>query len=275
MIKDSFALDRELLKFPKIDCHSHIREKNGKLDTKWLEEYLQDVADLGIKQICVSIIFRGIGSQTAKPQVMALANKVVVDTVKKYKGRVMGYVFVHAGYYKWSVDQMNRYLDIPGMIGIKLYHQYFFNDPAVVTLIEVAAQKNALVLLHQGKAMDPDTYKKQPLLSDGYHIAELARQVPEAKLICGHIAGGGDWEWTIKAISDTPSVYADTSASVVDYGLIDFAARELGVDRLLFATDLSEEEGVGKILGTRLSKADKKAIFSGNFKKLLKELNNS
>ena len=34
----------------------------------------------------------------------------------------------------------------------------------------------------------------QPHISDGGHLAELARRYPEGKLICAHVCGGGDWE---------------------------------------------------------------------------------
>ena len=56
--------------------------------------------------------------------------------------------------------------------------------------------------------------EEQPRISDGGHLAELARRYPEAKLICGHICGGGDWEWTIKALRHAPTVFLDTSGSV-------------------------------------------------------------
>ena len=103
-------------------------------------------------------------------------------------------------------------------------------------------------------------------------MASLAEQVPEARLIAGHIGGGGDWEWTIKAVRDAGTVYFDTSGTVIDAGMVDFAVSELGVDRLLFATDMSLPEGVGKILAARLSDSARKKIFAGNAERLLKEI---
>jgi len=272
MLKTKISLDTELLQWPKIDAHSHTWLKGGKLNTQELESILEDCQILGIKKICISIPFTGIASKCKGPDVISSANDVVIKAIGKYPGKVLGYAFIHPGYHEWAQKEMQRCLAVDGMIGIKLYHQYFFNDPVVVSIVASAAQKNALILLHQGKVTDDRSKKTEPLISDGFHIAELAKQVPAAKIICGHILGGGDWEWTTKALKDSPSVYIDTSGSVIDDGAVEFVAEQIGTDRMLFATDLSIEEGVGKILGANISKDAKKAIFYGNFNNLLKKV---
>lgn len=268
MLNTKFKLDTELMQYPKIDVHSHIKAKDGKLCKDQLEILIEDCQVLGIDRICVSIPLTGIGSEAPGPDVISKTNDIVIEAIQKYPGKLFAYAYLHPGYAKHAEKEMTRCMAIDEMIGIKLYHQYFFNDPVVVSCVESAAEKNAFILLHQGKVMDARSHQVEPLCSDGYHIAELARKVPTAKIICGHILGGGDWEWTIKALKDTPSVYVDTSGSVIDAGTIEMAVDQLGPERLFFATDLSIEEGVGKILSANISKEDKKAIFSDNFNSL-------
>ena len=270
MFETKLSLDMELVNYPKIDAHAHIRYKNGKLLEDDLQVMLEDYEEMGVKKTCVSIPYKGIGSECVGPDAISEANDVVADVIARYPDKVMGYAFVHCGYADHAHKELERCMAIDGMIGIKLYHQYFFNDPVVTPVIEAAAEKNALILLHQGKVMDDITKKRQPLISDGYHIAELARKVPNAKIICGHIIGGGDWEWSTKALKDVPSVYVDTSGSVIDAGAMEFVARILGPKRMLFATDMSYEEGMGKMLSADIAKEDKKAIFYDNFNNLLK-----
>jgi len=53
-------------------------------------------------------------------------------------------------------------------------------------------------------------------------------------------------EWTIKALRHAPNVYLDTSGSVIDEGIVEMAARDLGVDRLLFGCDMSMTAGVAR-----------------------------
>jgi predicted TIM-barrel fold metal-dependent hydrolase len=56
--------------------------------------------------------------------------------------------------------------------------------------------------------------------------------------------------------------------------MIDMAVQYLGVDRLLFATDLNYETGVGKIMWADLDEVARKKIFFDNFNNLLRKAGN-
>ncbi len=88
-------------------------------------------------------------------------------------------------------------------------------------------------------------------------------------LICAHISGGGDWEWTAKALRHAPNVMLDMSGSATDYGSVDMAVDVAGVERIVFGTDSSMTACVGKIRGANLSPQDKEMIMGGNMKRLL------
>ncbi len=49
--------------------------------------------------------------------------------------------------------------------------------------------------------------------------------------------GGGDWKYMCKKLREAPSAYVDTSGSVTDEGMFEFAVKQLGAGRMLFATD--------------------------------------
>jgi hypothetical protein len=82
---------------------------------------------------------------------------------------------------------------------------------------------------------EPTVHWQPACRAFGGHLAEVAGRFPETMLICAHICGGGDWEWTVKALRNAPSVYLDTSGSVIDEGTVEFAVRTLGAGRVLFA----------------------------------------
>jgi len=264
------GLDPALMRCPKIDVHTHIGLALEPAGRERIEEYIAASRSLGIGPMWISRPFLGIGSAVSGPEAMAEANRLVAEAVRSYPRDLRGYLFAHAGHLSWSVGQMDRWLAEPGIVGVKLYHQYLYDDPAVVALVREAARRNAIVLLHQGKPTTEEGRRSQPLLSDGTHIARLAEAVPRAILLAGHIGGGGDWEWVVKALRDSPTVRLDTSGSVCAAGMIEYAVSVLGAERLLFATDMCIEEGVGKILGARIGDAEKRAIFHGNAEAMLR-----
>ena len=248
----------------RIDCHMHV---NGK-ERRWGwddNDLIIEAADrLGIDQLCCSIpMTRGMPTM----EEVRACNDGVLEAMQRYSGRILGYCYICPGYAE-SLDEIDRCLD-KGMIGIKLYNQYKIWDPAVYPTIEKAIKETVPILEHAGYPTSPERWAEQPNMSHAGDFVRAARLYPEAMLIEGHIGGGGDWEWAIKQLRQAPSVYLDTSGSVIDAGMIDTAARELGVERLLFGTDMTMEGGVGKILAADLTKAQKEQVFWKNMKKIL------
>ena len=166
------------------------------------------------------------------------------------------------------MDEIDRCLG-QGMIGIKLYNQYKLWDPAVHPVIEKAIEARVPILEHAGYPTTAEEWARQPRMSHAGDFVQAARLYPEAVFIEGHLGGGGDWEWATKQLRDAPSVYLDTSGSVVDAGMVEFAAAELGVERLLFGTDMTMEGGVGKVAGARLAPAAKERVFWRNMQGIL------
>ncbi len=249
----------------KIDAHMHVvgRHFRPAFDNRAIIE----AADaLGIDQLCCSVpITRGAPT----PDQVRECNDDVLAAMREFPDRILGYCFLNPGYSREAIEEMNRCIEGEGMMGVKLYNQYFASEPVVFPIVERAIELGVPILHHAGKVCDAATRAAQPRLSNGEHLAELGRRYPEAMLILGHIGGGGDWEWAVKAVRGVPNVYADTSGSVVDMGMIELAAKELGAERLLFATDMTMEGGVGKILDADLTDEQREQIFYKNMKAIL------
>jgi predicted TIM-barrel fold metal-dependent hydrolase len=248
-----------------IDCHAHLHHHSRKT---WEDDdrRLIAVADrLGIDQLCCSIL---TPRRPATPEGFRQCNAWLAEAIQRHPGRVLGYAYVNPGYPREATDEVRRCVEERGFIGIKLYNEHRATDPIVFPIIERAIELRVPVLHHAGHLhyfLD-----SQPNISDGGHLAELSRRYPEAMLICAHICGGGDWEWTIKALRHSPSVYLDTSGSVIDDGVIEMAVRVLGVDRLLFGCDMSMTAGVGRIRSAERSAADRVQVLGGNMQAILR-----
>lgn len=247
-----------------IDAHAHLYHHGG---TGWSagERKVIDAADkLGIDQLCCSIL---PPQRPATPESSRECNQWVAEAMRRFPGRILGYCFVNPGYMKEARDEIRRCVEERGFIGVKLYNDYRATEPVVFPLVELAIELRIPILHHAGHVMWLS--QAQPRISDGGHFAELARRYPEAMLICAHICGGGDWEWTIKALRNAPSVFLDTSGSVADEGVVEMAVRTLGADRLLFACDMSMTASVGRIRGAEISEVDRRKILGGNMQRIL------
>lgn len=253
----------------RIDVHNHVWQAGGgqttgscgALDVGHAERLLAKGEKLGIDCFCVST---PLTSDAPTPEEVRAANNAVLEAMR-ISDRFLGFCFLNPGDVAEALKEIERCVVEGGMMGIKLYNQYFVCDPAQRPVMERAAELGVPVLMHAGKVTDTETRKRQPRLSHAGHFLKAAEMFPETTLIQGHIGGGGDWEWNLRVLEEAPSnVYIDTSGSVIDTGIVDRTVATLGVDRVLFATDGILEEGIGKLLDADLDEGDRARIFAGN-----------
>ncbi|MGI5817512.1 MAG: amidohydrolase family protein [Armatimonadota bacterium] len=247
-----------------IDAHAHLTWRGAGRDWEERDRSLIDAADrLGIDQLACSNL---CPSRPAVPKDFRQGNEWVLHSMREYPDRILGYCYVNPGWVREAAEEVLRRVD-QGFIGVKLYNEYPCNEPVVFPLVELCIELGVPILHHAGHSHY--YVAAQPRMSGGVEIAELANRYPEATIICGHIGGGGDWEWQIKALRSAPSAYADTSGSVVDEGMIEMAVEVMGAERVLFACDMSMTAGVGKIRGAQVSDEQKEMILGGNFQRIL------
>ena len=252
----------------KIDCHMHVNGKTRKWGWGDNDKIIDAADKLGIDKLCCSI---PITSGMPSHEEAQACNDDVLEAMNRYPDRILGYCFVNPVHQKESLEEIERCILEHGMMGIKLYNQFKCSDPIVYPVVGKAIELSVPILEHAGYVTDPEQAAKQPNLSNARDFAALAAEYPEAILIEAHLGGGGDWEWTIKALRHSPSVYLDTSGSVIDEGMIEMAVRELGAERLLFGTDMTMEGGVGKILSADITEEQREMIFWKNMTGILEQ----
>lgn len=252
----------------KLDAHNHIFGLGPRPNANWAEvEALVTAADLlGIDRLyCSRPVTGGV---LADIDVVRESNNAVLAAMQRYPERIGGYCFVQPGNGPAALDEIDRCIDA-GMIGVKLYNQFKYTDAAVFPIAEKCIRRRIPFLGHSAYLTDPRTAALQPKTSHALDFGALAGRYPELLLILGHINGGGDWEWAIKALRECPNVFLDTSGSVLEDDTIGRCVRELGAQRVLFATDATLEGGVGKILSAELTPAQREDVFWRNFQKIL------
>jgi predicted TIM-barrel fold metal-dependent hydrolase len=252
----------------KFDAHNHVFAAVHRPNADWsqVEATVEAAEVLGIEKLCCSHPITA--GALVGIEVVRDANDSVIAAMKRYPKQIAGYCFVQPGNGAAALDEIERCLEA-GMIGVKLYNQFRFSDPVVFPIAEKCIQRRIPFLGHSAHLTDSRALALQPKTSDALDFCALSRRYPELLLILGHLNGGGDWEWAIKALRDCPNVYVDTSGSVLEDDAIGQCVRELGHRRVLFATDMTMEGGVGKILSADLTTAQCEDIFWRNLQRLL------
>ena len=255
-------LRRPLPKRKVIDCHAHLNHHSRSTWEADDRKLIEAADKLGIDQLCCSTL---TPRRPATADAFRECNRWTADGMRRFPGRVLGYCYVNPGYGREALEEIHRCVEDRGFIGIKLYNEHTCTEPVVFPIVELAIELGVPILQHASHSHY--FVEDQPRLSDGAHLAELAGRYQEAMLICAHISGGGDWEWTIKALRHAPNVLLDTSGTDAD--TVDMAVAVVGVDRVVFGCDSSMTAGVGKIRGATLDAQDKAKILGGNMARLL------
>jgi predicted TIM-barrel fold metal-dependent hydrolase len=228
-----------------------------------------DAADrLEIDQLACSIPITG--GRWATPAEVRECNDGTLAAMRRYPDRILGYCFLNPGHAREALEELDRCVVREGMIGVKLYNQYKINDPVVFPVIERSIELGVPILSHAGRLVRQEDIAQQPLCSHAGDFVDVGCRYPEAMIIHGHIAGGGDWQWTLKVLREAPtSIYLDTSGSVMDNGLLERCVRDFGEERLLFATDMTMEGGVARVRDAQITEGQREKIFFRNFQAIL------
>lgn len=210
------------------------------------------------------------------PDQFRAANDEMIALMEKYPGKVIGQMTLNPKYTRESLVEIDRCID-QGMVGTRLYYQVKINDPRYFPVIEKLADLKMIIFVHGEAQLGVGGYEmkydigRPPTISRPEDFVEAAIRYPEAMFQFAHIGGGSDWEYMCKCFADYPNIYVDTGGSNNAAGLIDFAVKLLGEDRLFFGTDNSYFQGVGKILAAELTEQQKEKLFFGNYNAVLKK----
>ncbi len=257
----SYDITDEVRKFRKIDAYC-TAEPNMEIADK-----------LGIDRMFVGKPMRWLDWT---PEEFRAANDEMIALMQKYPGRLIGQISVNPLFRKESLEEIDRCVD-RGMVGSRLYYQAKINDPVYYPIIEKFAELQMIIFIHGEAEIGVGGYRmkydvgRPPTISVPEDFAEAAERFPEAIFQFAHIGGGGDWEYMCKAFREFPNIYVDVGGSNNEEGMVDFAVECLGEDRVLFGTDNSYYQGVGKIISANLTDRQKQKIFFDNYNAILKK----
>lgn len=245
------------------DGHVHLAGVTGTIEAR-TDALLAHADRLGIERL---VIFLGtIGPHDPKPDEVRQRNDEVLKAIAHAPDRILGFVYLSPKFQKESIEEIERCVRDGPMLGIKLWVAMRCQGPELDPIAERAAELKAPILQH--------TFFRRggnlPGESDPSHLTSLAARHPAVSFICAHT--GADWELGIRAIRDTPNVFAETGGFDPCAGMAEMAVRELGADRLVFGSDAggrSFGSQLAKVISADLTEDQRRLILSENLRRIL------
>ena len=243
-----------------VDVHAHFyHQRTPRAD--WRERNESRItagARIGISVHVASILGSfGLTSPTyfPSPRDVTGGNDALLALQRTHPDRIRGYVCVNPNYGAHARAEIVRCLDA-GLIGIKLAASRRADDPLLDPIAALALQRRVPILHHIWQHRRRDWPGQEA--SDATELCTLARRHPDVAFILAHISGGGDWLHSLHAVTDVPNVYVDLSGSGVDGGMLEACIASVGVNRLLWGSDITMDTGWAKLryLETFLSEDD-------------------
>lgn len=192
-------------------------------------------------------------------------NQMVLNAVRAFPGRFLGYVVANPYEAEDMENTLNRYLDEPGMVAIKLHPElhddYPMIGPRYEPMWKVAAERKVPVLFH--------TYFGGDTLED---IARLAEKYPQTPLLVGHELQDKSLEAMAELANSFPNIYVDLSVPEI-YGVTEFFYEALDdIRKLIFGTDFPWGNchfRVAAVIYARIPENAKRKIMGENIAELL------
>lgn len=217
----------------------------------------------------------GFMRQTQEDTAAGIANDFAV--LETWKHRMSGLCRIEPERVDDTLEHMNRCIRHGPCIGFKTggYHQGPFTvaHPNYDPIIRLAAELDAVIYIHSVFQVggNPRRYDGGNAVAESNprDVAALAARFPDVKMICGH--QGTEWELGVRQIRPHKNVYLEFSGWPPESGSVDFAVKELGIDRIVWgchAPSRSFSNALSQVYDANLTTAQRKLIFGTNLRKI-------
>ncbi|MBE6368546.1 MAG: hypothetical protein E7056_00100 [Lentisphaerae bacterium] len=231
-----------------IDCHVHPRPGQGYEAA--LQHFLQHMIAHGIERMIASDL-GDIWPEFPDSATLAAANDRLRKAALESNGRLEYLVYISPVLDDWEAEFDKHIADACGVklwISLRRAGETF---ERAIAVLRKAASLNKAVLIHSFDRTD--ALRNGEVGGDG--IIELARAVPECRIVAAHMCG--NWRRAVARAEKFPeNVYFDISGGYPERGSVRKFVDVFGCKRVLFGSDAP-----GRSFGSQLSKLD----FTGQF----------
>jgi predicted TIM-barrel fold metal-dependent hydrolase len=246
-----------------IDIHCHPpRRGNGSV-----ERMIELARRCGIDKLCM---LGRVGEHGYDPSIESIraSNSETLADVRAHPDALIGMAYLNPRHPSSFLEEEAQRCIVEGpMRGIKLWVAVNARDPAMDPVMALAERLAVPVLHHAWYKTVSHAFNE----STPADIANLARRFPRVHIIMAHLSGCN--YRGVADVRDCPNVYMDTSGSQPEAGIVEYAVKALGANRLVFGSDVTGRDfscQLGRILGADLTAQEREQILGGNAARLLR-----
>lgn len=243
--------------WPAVDMHGHTDCK----DPASRDRLAAAAAEMGVRHILLLGDVVAFGYHPTPEQIRFINDATIAD-VKARPDLYRGLCHVNPeNPPDFLVEEIERCVKGGGLSGVKLEATVICTDKRMDPIMETARRMGVFVLHHAWYQATRTTEGE----STPADIADLASRFPDVPIQMAHLGGA-----RVRGVLDIrpyPNIWVDTSGSQPMGELIEYAVRMLGADRIVYGSDVPGRDfsaQLGRVLGARISDADKRKILFEN-----------
>ena len=250
-----------------IDIHTHLATPGTQPDPKEMDIMIRLARRHGVERAVALGNLIGVGGPNPTQDDIRTINENSLNAVKAHPDFFIGFCYLNPEHPpEFSLGEIERCVVTGGMKGIKFWIAVKAPDKRHDPLMRRIEELGIPVLYHAWyKQTEQGTNESTPA-----EVADLARRFPKVSIVMAHLTG--DAERGVLDILACPNVLIDTSGGQPEAGLVEYAVRRLGAERVIYGSDWPIRDfgvQVGRVLGARLTEAQNNLIFRANAERII------
>jgi predicted TIM-barrel fold metal-dependent hydrolase len=248
-----------------IDAHAHIAHEGAEgvgfieCSASDADAMVERAKTMGIDAMCISSFLAIWADNEA-------GNEITYRAMKKYPRFYHGYASFWPQYVKDWKKELRKVYERQGMEGLKPYHPRTwipYNDKLYHPWYEYGNRMRGYALIHPS----PNVVAE---------VNDIAPKYPDITWIIAHCGGSyRDARAGVEMALRNPNVVLEITLTAVTFGVIEYMAREVGADRVLFGTDQPMRDPIpqfGWMAYCHCTPAEKKKMFGLNMQRIIRRV---
>ncbi|MCD8077679.1 MAG: amidohydrolase [Lachnospiraceae bacterium] len=248
-----------------VDAHVHV----GRFETIDLECDFEDIIRIADRMKVDKLFCTHV---KALYYDYRLGDQEIYEAMRKWPDRILGYTSVTSPRHGQPIyDHVKKCIFDWGFHGIKVYshprgvggYEAFLSvaDRYMYPIYEMAQEWKVPVLAH----------------ATSEEMDVICRDFPNLTMMMAHMGctpiSGGDWHTAIAVARRHPNLILDTTASGMDFGMVEEAVRVIGAERVIWGSDMPMIDAwlnIDKIRGAEIRPEEKQLILGDNIMRYVK-----